>query len=147
METNSPEPVDLLISYGTLLTMDDEMSIISDGAVAISGSKIAAVGESRLLEDRFQPRRLMDAAGMLVMPGLINTHTHSGDALFRGLVEDLSLESWLEMLWIAEARFINPETVAWAARLAYIEMIHCGITTAVDMFWFPDVLAEAATAL
>jgi 5-methylthioadenosine/S-adenosylhomocysteine deaminase len=147
MDSISLIPVDLLIINGTVLTMDPEMRIIQSGAVAILGGKIVAVGETRVLESQFRPRQVLDAIGMLVIPGLINTHTHSGDSLFRGLVEDLSLENWLQKLWVAEARFLNAETIAWGARLAYIEMVHCGITTAVDMFWFPDTLAEAAKAV
>jgi len=147
MIPKSPVPVDFLIKHGTILTMDAAMNVVPDGAIAISGSRIAATGETRALESQFQPRQTLDATGMLVMPGLINTHTHSGDTLFRGLVEDLALESWLEKLWVAEARFLNPETVAWGARLAYIEMVRSGITTALDMFWFPDTLAEAAKAV
>jgi 5-methylthioadenosine/S-adenosylhomocysteine deaminase len=144
MDSNYPIPVDFLITHGTVLPMDAASSVIPDGAVAISGSRIAAVGGTAALESQFQPRQTLDAAGMLVMPGLINTHTHSGDALFRGLVEDLPLERWLEKLWVAEARFLNPETVGWGARLAYIEMVRSGITTALDMFWYPDTLVEAA---
>jgi len=123
------------------------MSVIPDGAVAISGSRIAAAGATQDLEGRFQARQTLDASGMLVMPGLINTHTHSGDSLFRGLVEDLPLERWLDKLWVAEGRFLNPQTVGWGARLAYIEMVRSGITTALDMFWFPDTLVEAAKAV
>ncbi len=147
MTTPIPIHVDFLITHGTILTQDAAMTIVTDGAIAIAGSQIVALGASSDLEMRFQPRQVLDASGMLVLPGLINTHTHSGDTLFRGLVEDLPLESWLQKLWVVESHFLNPETVGWGARLAYIEMVRSGITTALDMFWFPNALVEAAKAV
>ncbi len=147
MSANPPLAIDILITNGTILTMDDAAQVIPNGAVAVAGSRIVAVGDTQALREQYQPRELLDASGMLVMPGLINTHTHSGDALFRGLVEDLSLEDWLQKLWVVEARFLNPDTVYWGARLAYIEMVRSGITTAVDMFWYPQTLAGAARAV
>jgi 5-methylthioadenosine/S-adenosylhomocysteine deaminase len=78
------------------------------------------------------------------MPGLINAHTHAADALFRGLVDDLALEPWLERLWVAERKFLRPDTVRLGAQLAQAEMIRSGTTTALDMFWFPEVSAQVA---
>src|SRR5690242_3360879 len=106
-------PVDILTAHGTLLTMDEEMRVIADGAVAVAGKRIVAVGEAEELAGRYRAAETIDARGMIVMPGLINTHTHSGDALFRGLVEDLALEEWLAKLWVVEGEFLRPETVAW----------------------------------
>jgi 5-methylthioadenosine/S-adenosylhomocysteine deaminase len=142
-----PSAIDVLIIHGLILTMNNSMQVIPDGAVAINGSEIIQVGESQTLLSLYHPRETIDASGMLVIPGLINTHTHSGDTLFRGLVEDLVLEDWLKKLWLAEEKFLNPDTIHWAARLAYIEMVHSGITCAVDMFWFPRILAVAARAV
>ncbi|MCX6056554.1 MAG: amidohydrolase [Chloroflexi bacterium] len=144
MENEPKIPINILITHGFLISMDAGLSIIQDGAIAIEGSRIAAIGTTSTLESQYQPQQIIDASGMFVMPGLINTHTHSGDILFRGLVEDLPLESWLEQLWVAENHFINAESVGWGARLAYIEMVRSGITTALDMFWFPYELAQAA---
>ena len=78
------------------------------------------------------------------MPGLINTHTHGADSLFRGLIDDLPLEPWLERLWVVERQILSPETVGAGARLAYAEMIRGGTTTALDMFWYPEASAKAA---
>lgn len=142
--TDPLESIDCLIINGTVLTMDADRRVIPNGAVAVQGSRIVAVGNTQTLEKLYRPRETIQASGMLVIPGLINTHTHSGDALFRGLVEDLSLEDWLQRLWVAEAKFLNPETANWGAKLAYIEMVRGGITTAVDMCFFPEVLAKAA---
>ena len=147
MSASPPLAIDILITNGTVLTMNDAAQVIPNGAVAVADSRIVAVGDTRELQAQYRPRETLDASGMLVMPGLINTHTHSGDALFRGMVEDLSLEDWLQKLWVVESRFLSPETVRWGARLAYIEMVRSGITTAVDMFWFPETLAEAARAV
>jgi 5-methylthioadenosine/S-adenosylhomocysteine deaminase len=141
------QTVDILIKHGTILPMDSSLQVIHDGAVAVSARRILMVGEAQRIETLVDPRETLDASGMLVMPGLINTHTHSGDALFRGLVEDLPLESWLEKLWVVESKFLNPDSIYWGSQLAYMELILSGVTTAVDMFWFPESLVQAAKKL
>lgn len=139
------EPVDLLILHALIVTMDAQGTILEDGALAVRGDSITAVGPSAQLAG-LPAGETIDAAGALVMPGLINAHTHSADSLFRGLVEDLPLEPWLQKLWKAEAAFVRRDTVFWGAALAYLEMLRGGITTAVDMFWFPEAMAEAGKA-
>lgn len=135
---------DLLVTGGTVVTMDGERRVVEDGAVAVANGAIAAVGPSAELEGRFPGARRIDAAGHLVLPGLVNAHVHCADSLFRGLVEDLPLEAWLECLWRAERRFVTRETVALGARLAMAEMLAGGVTTGLDMFFFPQATAEAA---
>ncbi len=142
-----PRTVDLLIANGTILTLDQAMHIIPNGIVAIKGSKIVAVEESSQLSNHYIAHQTLDASGMIVIPGLINTHTHGGDVLFRGLVEDEALGPWLEKLMLAESNFLNRDTIYWGSMLAYIEMILAGITTAVDMFWDAERMAEAAKKL
>lgn len=141
------EPIDLLITGGIIITMDYQHRIIDDGAVAIHGGKIIALGDSNLLRKKFNPAQLIDAEGKYVIPGLINTHVHGGDVLFRGLVEDLPLESWLQELMKAEKEFVTSDSVYWGALLSYVEMIKGGITTAVDMFWHPESMVKAARNL
>jgi 5-methylthioadenosine/S-adenosylhomocysteine deaminase len=135
---------DILIQNGLVVTVDSNDTILEDGAVAISGREIAAVGPTVEVTARFSADQVIDASGQVVMPGLINAHVHAPDSLFRSLVGDMPLEPWLERLWIAEKRFVRAETVELGARLAYAEMIAGGITTALDMFWFPERSAEVA---
>lgn len=138
------QPVDLLITHALLISMDSQGTILPDGSLAISAGKIVARGLTEQLEQTYSPQRKMSAEGMLVIPGIINSHTHGADVLFRGLVEDLPLEQWLQKLWIAESEFIRPDTVELGSTLAYAEMVRGGITTAVDMFWFPEAMVQAA---
>lgn len=142
----SAESLDLLLLGGLVVTMDDDWTVIEDGAVAISGSDVLEVGTADDLGHKYRPvaREILDTSNRLVLPGLINTHTHGADSLFRGLIDDLPLEPWLERLWQVERRILNPETVEAGARLAYAEMIRGGTTTALDMFWFPEASARAA---
>jgi 5-methylthioadenosine/S-adenosylhomocysteine deaminase len=135
---------DILIQNGLIVTLDSHDTIVEQGSVAISGQEIAAVGSASQVAARFNADRVIDATGQIVMPGLINAHVHAPDSLFRSLVGDLPLEPWLERLWIAEKQFVRAETVELGARLAYAEMIGGGITTALDMFWFPERSAEVA---
>ncbi len=135
--------VDLLIVGATVVTMDAADTLLKDGAVAVSDGAIVAVGGGDELGG-FQATETLDASGQLLMPGLVNGHVHMADSLFRGLVEDLPLEPWLERLWVSERAFVSPENVRLGVRLALAEMIRSGTTCALDMFWFPEVAAEEA---
>ncbi len=136
--------VDLLILHGTVVTMNVQRRVIEDGGIAIQGERIAAVGPSERLAAGFEARKLIDARGALLMPGLINAHTHLAMSLFRGLAEDRSLEDWLQkFIFPAEARNVTPEFVTWATKLSLLEMIRGGTTTAADMYYFEDEVAEA----
>ena len=141
------EKVDLLISGGTVVTMDPQRRILEDGAVAVRGDTIVAVGTRAALEARFLPSRRFSARGKLVLPGLINGHTHAPMTLLRGLADDLTLQDWLEKyIFPAEARNVTEDFVAWGTRLAALEMIHGGTTTFVDMYYFEDVIARETKA-
>lgn len=137
---------DLLVVNGLVLAMDREGTLFEDGAVAVRGSDVEAVGPTAELRARYESSatEVIDAGGGAVLPGLINLHTHGADSLFRGLVDDLPLEPWLERLWAVERAFVTPETVRLGSRLAYAEMIRGGTTTALDMYFHPE--AAAATA-
>lgn len=143
------QPADKLVLHGLVVTMDDPLTVLEDGAVAVVGPEIVAVGTASELAAKFvgPTTEVIDATGQLVMPGLINAHTHAADSLFRGLVDDLALEPWLERLWVAERKFLKPETVRLGAQLAQAEMIRSGTTTALDMFWYPEVSAQVAKAI
>jgi len=134
-----------LVAGGTVVTMDGANRVIEDGAVAIAGSTIVAVGTRAELATRYPSARTLEAAGGIVMPGLINAHTHAPMTLFRGLADDLPLMEWLEtVIFPAEARHVDEEFVRWGTRLACLEMLRGGITTFVDMYYFEDAIAEEA---
>jgi 5-methylthioadenosine/S-adenosylhomocysteine deaminase len=137
------QPVDTLILGPMVVTMDVGERILDSGAIAIRDGEIVATGARGDLEG-VTSAETIDAAGMLVMPGLVNAHTHLGDSLFRSLVEELPLEAWLERLWISEREFVSRESVELGARLSLAEMIRGGTTCALDMFWFPEAAADAA---
>ncbi len=136
----------LLVLGGIVVTMDESHTVLDRGGVAIDGPRIMAVGPASEIEAawRSEDTEIIDAEGRLVVPGLVNTHTHAADILFRGFVEDLPLEPWLERLWRIERKLVRPESVAAGARLAQAEMIRGGTTTALDMFFFPEKAVAVA---
>jgi 5-methylthioadenosine/S-adenosylhomocysteine deaminase len=137
------ERVDLLVSGGTVVTMDSGKRVIEDGAVAIRGDAIVAVGPRQEIEPRYEPARTIDAHGKIVMPGLINSHAHAAMSLFRGLADDLSLDDWLrKYIFPAEARNVTEDFAAWGTKLSLLEMLRGGITTYADMYYFEDAVAR-----
>jgi len=146
-EKAAPQRVDLLISGGTIVTMDAQRRVIEDGAVAIRGDAIVAVGRREALEAGYPAARRIDARGKLVMPGLINGHTHAAMTLFRGIADDMNLQDWLtKFIFPAEARNVTEDFVTAGTRLGVLEMIHGGTTTYVDMYYFEDAAARATKA-
>jgi 5-methylthioadenosine/S-adenosylhomocysteine deaminase len=136
-------PVDILIRNGKVLTLDRRQEMIADGAVAIQGDHITAVGSLAAVGNP-QARKIIDAGGGIIMPGLVNTHTHAAMTLFRGLADDLPLLKWLnDHIFPAEAA-LNHRTVYCSALLACAEMIMSGTTTFGDMYLFEDAVARAA---
>jgi 5-methylthioadenosine/S-adenosylhomocysteine deaminase len=139
------EPADWLITARFVVTMDSERRVIEDGAIAVSGHRIAGVGPRAEIEKQFQPKQRISRPDALVAPGLINTHTHAPMSLFRGIADDLRLQDWLEkFIFPAEARNVSPEFVRWGTRLACLEMLLSGTTTFTDMYYFEEVIAETA---
>lgn len=135
---------DILILRGLVVTMDSQWRVLEDGALAIVGMNIVAVGSSTDLAAQYDASETIDATGHIVMPGLVNAHTHAPAVLFRGLLEDLTLEPWLEQSWLVEKRILNPDSIRLGAQLAHSEMIQGGTTTALDMYWFPEVSVKVA---
>jgi 5-methylthioadenosine/S-adenosylhomocysteine deaminase len=136
--------IDLLVTGGTVVTCDPAWKILDPGAVAVDGGAILAVGPPAEVERAYRGRERIEAAGRLVLPGLINAHTHSSMTLFRGIADDLPLQSWLyEHIWPAEAKLLSPEFVRLGARLAAAEMIRSGTTLFCDMYFFEDDIAQA----
>jgi len=136
------ERVDLLIVGGTVVTMDADKTVIENGAVAIKDGKIVAVGSMADIKN-FRAKQTINAVGKVVMPGLINTHTHVPMTLFRGLADDLDLNEWLtKYIFPAEAKNVNEAFVRAGAKLGLAEMIRGGTTTFADMYYFEDAIAD-----
>lgn len=139
------EPADWIYTARYVVTMDPQRRVIDDGAVAIRGERILSVGKRADIEKQFQASHRLDRPEALIMPGLINTHTHAAMSLFRGIADDLKLEDWLEKyIFPAEAKNVTPDFVLWGTRLACLEMMLSGTTTFVDMYYFEDRVAQAA---
>lgn len=135
----------LLVTGGTVVTFDPKGTVIADGAVAVIEDRIAAVGPATEVEASYPAAERIDARGGLILPGLINAHTHAPMVLFRGLVDDLELMVWLEeYIFPAEAEHVDEDFVRWGTRLACLEMLRGGITTFADMYYFDDTIAEEA---
>ena len=135
--------VDLLITHGTITTMDSAHDVYDDGAIAIRGDSIVAIGPANEIGSTFSASRTIDATGDIVMPGLINGHAHAAMSLFRGLADDLALNDWLQKyIFPAEARNVTPDFVEWGTRLGILEMLRSGITTYADMYYFEDHVAR-----
>ena len=138
---------DLIVSGGTVVTMDRLRAIVEDGAVVIKGDTILEVGSRAELEGKYQAAQTIDARGTLVLPGFVNGHTHVPMTLFRGLHDDVTLDEWLhKYIFPAEAKNVDEEFVRWGTRLAAAEQIRSGITTFADMYYFEDVIAEETKA-
>jgi 5-methylthioadenosine/S-adenosylhomocysteine deaminase len=141
------EKADLLITGGTVITMDASRAILDDGGVAVKGDTIVAVGPRGELEAKYAAAQTIDAKGTLVLPGFINGHTHVPMTLFRGLHDDVTLSDWLyKYIFPAEAKNVNEEFVRWGTRLAAAEQIRGGVTTFGDMYYFEDAVAEETKA-
>ncbi|MDN3022171.1 amidohydrolase [Streptomyces sp. S.PB5] len=136
--------IDLLVHGGDVLTVDDEGSVVQDGAVAVHEGEIVAVGPAEELCTRFTAAESIDASGCLVLPGLVNAHTHLAMTLLRGRADDVTLQGFLERVLPAEAELLTPKNVAAAVRLAVAESVRAGVTSALDMYWFHEAAEQAA---
>jgi 5-methylthioadenosine/S-adenosylhomocysteine deaminase len=147
LAAQAPQPVDLIVANGIVVTMDGPRRVLDRGSVAISGNTIAGVGAADEIARQFTGKTTIDAAGRVVMPGLINTHTHAPMVLYRGLGDDLALMDWLQKyIFPAEAKTVSPAFVKTGTELAALEMIRSGTTTYVDMYYFEEEIARATKA-
>jgi 5-methylthioadenosine/S-adenosylhomocysteine deaminase len=141
------EKIDLIVTHGIVVTMNGPRTIYDDGAVAVEGDTIAAVGPRDQIESKYTAHQTIDAHGGLVLPGFINGHTHVPMTLFRGIHDDVTLNDWLyKYIFPAEAKNVNEEFVRWGTRLAAAEQIRAGVTTFADMYYFEDAVAEETKA-
>ena len=135
----------LVVVGGTVLTQNAAHAILSPGAVAIDGTDIVEVGTPEAIAARYRATDTIEARGDVVLPGLINTHTHAPMVMYRGLADDLALMDWLQKyIFPAEAKTVSPELVRIGTRLAALEMIESGTTTFADMYYFEEEIAKAA---
>jgi 5-methylthioadenosine/S-adenosylhomocysteine deaminase len=145
--SSGTEKVDLIVSNGLVVTMNGPRTIYDDGALAIKGDSIVAVGPRGEIEGKYTAAETIHAGGKLILPGFINGHTHVPMTLFRGLHDDVTLDDWLrKYIFPAEAKNVTEEFVRWGTRLAAAEQIRAGVTTFADMYYFEDAVAEETKA-
>lgn len=138
------EQVDLIVQRGIVLIMDEAFTMLDDGAVAVSGQHIAQVGRAADIMARYRAREILDADGGIILPGLVNAHTHAAMTLFRGIADDLPLMEWLnDYIFPAETHLSGP-VVYDGTSLACAEMIRSGTTCFCDMYLFEQEVARAA---
>ena len=139
--------VSLIVANGIVITVDGTRRVMNPGSVAINGTEIVAVDTPAAISARYRSADTIDATSKVVMPGLINTHTHAAMVMYRGLGNDLNLMDWLQKyIFPAEARTVSPEFVRVGTRLALLEMIQSGTTTFADMYYFEEEVAKVTKA-
>ena len=141
------EKVDILLAGGTVVTMNADFDVFPIGAVAVRGENIVAMGPADELLSTYEASEIVDCSGQVVIPGLVNAHTHVPMTLFRGLNDDLRLDVWLGYLMPLEREFITPEFVKLGTQIACAEMIRSGVTTFADMYYFEDAIAQATAEI
>ena len=137
--------VDYIISADYVLPMDEAFTVINNGAIAIKGTDIIEVGHSDDIFRKYTAGNVIKERSSVIMPGLINTHTHAAMVYFRGIADDLPLTDWLNNhIWPAENTWLSPEFVSDAIELACLEMLKGGITTYNDMYFYEDAAGRTA---
>lgn len=140
------ESVDILLTNAIVLTMDDNFSRYESGSVAILGDHIVAVGTDADLNSRFTAQQVIDCGGKVLMPGLVNAHTHVPMTLLRGLADDLRLDVWLlGYMMPVEREFVSPDFVRLGTSIACAELIRSGVTCFADMYYFEEHVARATS--
>lgn len=136
--------VSLVVLGGTVVTANPARQVLTPGAVAIDGADIVDVDHPDAIQSRYTAAETIDARGQIVLPGLINTHTHAPMVMYRGLADDRALRDWLQnYIFPAEAKTVSPGFVRIGTRLAVLEMIESGTTAYADMYYFEEEIAKA----
>ncbi|HHI88300.1 MAG TPA: hypothetical protein ENK03_05180, partial [Candidatus Cloacimonetes bacterium] len=136
---------DIIIKNGYIVTINPEMDIIENGALAIDKGEILEIGTTEEIEKNYTSDKVIDASSKIVMPGFINGHSHIAMTYLRGYADDLLLHSWLQdNIWPAEAKFVKAQFVYNAAYHACAELIKNGITMINDMYFYSKETARAA---
>jgi len=139
---------DLILHNAILITMDTEFHQFEPGAVAISGNSIIGVGAEESILKEFEAQKKMDCGRKVLMPGLVNAHTHVPMTLLRGLADDLRLDVWLMgYMMPVEREFVSPDFVRLGTQIACAEMIRSGITSFADMYYFEEDVAKATAEI
>ncbi len=142
-EVSDVDTIDLIIEGEYVVTMDESGDVIRDGAVAIDSGLIIDIGSAAEINRRYKANGNLSGDSRIVMPGLINGHSHAAMTLLRGVADDLALMDWLNnYIFPAEVEFVDAEFVRIGTELACWEMIRGGTTTFVDMYYYPDVIAQ-----
>ena len=140
--------IDLVVRGAPTLTMAPGAPALRRGGLAVSGDRIVAVGsDDDLAPLAARAKRIIEAEGSALIPGLINAHSHVACTQHRGLIENLALEPWLQAVWAVESRYVTPETTYLGALIGLAELMLSGVTTTMDMFWLGEPAADAAKAL
>jgi len=141
--TDGRDAIDLIIEGDYIVTMDDEGNVVANGAVAINAGLIIALGPAADINAQYTANGHLPGDNRIVLPGLINGHSHAAMTLLRGIADDLALYEWLNnYIFPAEVEFVDAEFVRIGTELACWEMIRGGTTTFVDMYYYPDVVAQ-----
>jgi 5-methylthioadenosine/S-adenosylhomocysteine deaminase len=139
--------VTLVVVGGTVITQNAARDIVSPGAVAIDGRDIIEVGTPDAIAAKYRASETLEAREDIILPGLINTHTHAPMVIYRGLADDLALMDWLQKyIFPAEAKTVSPDMVRTGTKLAALEMIESGTTTFADMYYFEEEIAKTTVA-
>lgn len=144
--------VDLAITHATIVTMDDAATVRRDTTILVDQGIIVDLLDNqmttgpRATDPRSRARRVFDAAGAIVMPGMVNAHAHLAMTMFRGLADDCDLDGFLATMLPVEGAVLSAQTVAVASRLAVAESLRAGITSTLDMYFFPEETHTEATA-
>jgi len=143
VEPDDTDLIDLVVKGDYIVTMDPEFTVYQDAAVAIDAGVIVAIGSAADIAASYPARETLAGEYRVVMPGLVNGHSHAAMTLLRGVADDLALMDWLNnYIFPAEVEFVDPEFVRIGTELACWEMIRGGTTTFVDMYYYPDTIAE-----
>ncbi|HNF95356.1 MAG TPA: amidohydrolase, partial [Anaerolineales bacterium] len=138
------QTIDTLFINAIVLTMDEKLTQYDPGAVAVNGDSIVAVGAEAELKKEYSAKEVVDCGGKILMPGLVNAHTHVPMTLVRGLADDLRLDVWLMGYMLpVERQFVSPEFVRLGTLIACAEQIRSGVTTFNDMYFYEDDIAQA----
>jgi 5-methylthioadenosine/S-adenosylhomocysteine deaminase len=135
--------IDLIVKGDHIVSMDAAGTVIESGAIAVDEGVIIAIGSDADIEAKYSAVNTLNGENRVVMPGLVNGHTHAAMTLLRGVADDLALMEWLQnYIFPAEVEFVDAEFVRIGTELACWEMIRGGTTTIVDMYYYPDTIAE-----
>ena len=141
--TETRQQVDLIIAGDHIVSMDKNGTVYKDAAIAVTDGVIVAIGSSSEISSAYISDKILSGDNRIVLPGLVNGHSHAAMTLLRGVADDLALMEWLNnYIFPAEVKFVDADFVRIGTELACWEMIRGGTTTFVDMYYFPDVIAE-----